>query len=429
MNLKLTGTQTITLTNGSTAIMTDFRPGKDTLEVKEVELFADLTLLGSSSQIRTTKDDIDAILSHARRSQADLSLTKIYVEVETDGTNYLRSEVIDGNLTTDSDFFDRVARNHAPVRLWLKRKNYWEGGSDIQIPLTNENGTNNTTGLTVYNTNDMTGTAPTRRVNYVKMLGTSITGSIPTPPKIEITNTYSNGDARLSYFWIGRAIDDAVYPLTWFLDQTMSLNTALSTEQQISLTTLTTTFLNGANGAHYRVFTKSWSAYEDLRLNAALYFPATASLTPMQKAPEIVTGFGNSIIDLGTLQIPPWLPSMRNQTEIGLRLGGRRAGGFNVTLNDIFLFPANAFRQLIPRGYGIATGVRLADDGITETVWTDGWTPAGKTGHYSGYGDLITLIPGKDQRLLFLNNTMTGGVDDAQTMSIKLYYRPRQLTP
>ena len=428
MNLKIVGKTTIELTNGSTAIMTDFRPGKDTLEVKEVDLFADVILLGTRANIIATKDSLDSTLNDARRAQLDLSLDKVYVEVETDGTNYWRSEIIDGAIETDSDFFDRLARDHAPIRLWLKRKNYWEG-AEAQIPLTNENGTANTTGLTVFNTNDMTGTAPTKRVNYVKMAAASVTGSIPTPPRIEMTNTYSNGTARLSKIWIGRSIDNATYPLIWFLDQTMTGDTTASTEQQISLTTLTTTFLNGANGAHYRIFTKSPTvSYDDLRLNAALYFPATSALTPMQKAPEVVMP-ESGITDLGTLQIPPWLPNVSGQTDIGLRIGGRRTGGFYVTLNDIFLFPANAFRLLMPRGYGLAYNTRLVDDGIIDRVWTDGWTPVGKTGHYSGYGDLITLIPGKDQRLLFLNNSDTGGTADTQTLSIKLYYRPRKLTP
>lgn len=426
MNLKLTGTQTITLADELTAIMTDFQPGNNTLETKETNLFADLILLGTRATIQTTKDTLDSMLSNARRAQLDFSLTKIYVEVDT-GNGYIRSEVVDGNLETESDFFDRVAKDHAPVRLWLKRKNYWEE-AEVQIPLTNENGTNNTTGLTVYNTNDMTGTAPNKRVNYVKMVAANVMGSIPTPPRIEIVNTYAPTGSRLSNFWMGLAIDDAAYPLIWYLDRTMTKNWAYDTETQISLTTLTTEFLNGANGAHYRVFTKSSGAYQDLRLNAALYFPASVALTPMQRAPEIVTNYA-SIVDLGTLQIPPWLPNVKNQAEIGLRIGGRRQGGYNVTLSDIFLFPANAFRQLIPRGYGIALDVRLVDDGIIDRVWTDGWDGGGKTGHYSGYGDLIKLIPGKDQRLLFLSNSMTNGNADDQTKTIKLFYRPRRLTP
>src|SRR5690606_2108645 len=113
------------------------------------------------------------------------------------------------------------------------------------------------------------------------------------------------------------------------------------------------------NGGHFRVFTKLGSSgYTDLRLNAALYFPASVAITPMQKAPEVVVG-GGSVVDLGTLQIPPWLPNLRGQTDIGLRIGGRRAGGFNVAIEDIFLFPATAFRQLIPRGYGFAETIRL----------------------------------------------------------------------
>ena len=67
-------------------------------------------------------------------------------------------------------------------------------------------------GLTVYNTNNGTGTAPNKRVNYVGIAGANVAGSIPTPPRIEITNTYSSGTTRLSNFWIGRSIDDTTNP-------------------------------------------------------------------------------------------------------------------------------------------------------------------------------------------------------------------------
>ncbi len=428
MNLKITsGSESVELTNGSTALISEFRPGKEPVEIKEVDLFADVILLGARSAVQTTMNSVDALLDNARRAQRDLTLEKVYVEVDTGG-GYVRSEILDGNLETESDYFDRLSRNHAPVRLWIRRKNYWEG-AEAQLPLTNENGTNNTAGLTIYNTNDLTGTAPNKRVNYAKVTGAQVLGSIPTPPRIEMTNTYPAVGARISNVWLGRSIDNATYPLQWFINHSVTKNWTFDTEQEISLITLNQTFLNGTNGGHYRVFTKLGAGtYQDLRLRASLYFPASVALTPMQKAPEVVTG-GYTVVDLGTLQIPPWLPNLRGQTDIGLRIVGRRTGGYSVTVGDIFLFPATAFRQLIPRGYGIAQTIRLVDDGIADRVWTDGWTPAGKTGHYSGYGDLITLIPGKDQRLLFLTSTMSGGNADDITMSVKVFYRPRRLTP
>jgi hypothetical protein len=425
MNLKLTG-KTDLLLSETNGMILEFTPGSAPVEQKEIETIAGLVLLGTRETVQETVRKIEDYFDSAQQAQKDLTLPKIYLEVDTGG-GYVRSEILDGILDTETEYYNRISLDYTPVRIWIKRKNYWEG-AEAQIPLTNENGTNNTTGLTVFNTNDMTGTPPTQRVNYVKMTAANLPGSIPAPPRIEITNTYSSGETRLSNVWLGRSIDDAINPFQWFVPHEVTKNTTASTEQQISLTELDTNFLGGTKGGHYRIFTKVQMGYKDLRLNIALYFPASVALTPMQKAPEVVQNSAH-VVDLGTLQIPPWLPDISDQAPVGLRLGARRAGGFNQTFFDYFLFPANAFRQLIPRGYGIATGITLADDGITETVWTEGWTGGGKTGHYSGYGDWITLIPGKDQRLLFLFNTMTGGYDDAITATIKVFYRPRRLTP
>jgi len=358
----------------------------------------------------------------------DPTMEKIYLEYKVaEGATVWRSRIYDGAVVVSSAISREYHQGRVNVEISFERDSFWEG-AETQIPLTNENGTNNTTGLTIYNTNDGVGVAPDVRVNYVGISGANVLGSIPAPPRIEITNTYSSGTARLSDVWIGRSIDDTTNPFQWFIPHEVTTNTTASTEQQISLTELDTNFLKGTKGGHYRIFSKMHYGYQDLRLNVALYFPASVALTPMQKAPEVVQNYGH-VVDLGTLQIPPWLPGISDQAPVGLRLGGRRAGGFNQTFFDFFLFPANAFRQLIPRGYGIATDVTLVDDGITETVWTDGWTGGGKTGHYSGYGDWITLVPGKNQKLLFLTKTMTGGYEDEISASIKVFYRPRELMP
>jgi len=420
MKLKLSGKTDLVLSETKAALM-EFSPGNAPAEQKEVETIAGILLLGTRSTVQETAGKIEDYFDSARRAQKDLTLPKIYLEADT-GDGYVRSEILDGVLDTETDYFHRVARNHVPARIWVKRKNYWEG-AEAQIPLTNENGTNNVAGLKVYNTNNGTGTAPNKRVNYVGIDGDDIDGSIPTPPRIEITNTYSSGTTRLSNFWIGRSIDDTTNPFQWFIPHEVTKNYTGDNETQVSLTELSSTFLNGAKGGHYRVFTKVHYGYQDLRMNVGLYYPASVALTPMQKAPEIVQNNGH-VIDLGTLQLPPWLPGLTGFSPVGLRLGARRTGGFNQTFFDYFLFPANAFRQLTPRGYGLSNGVMLADDGITETTWT-----SGKTGIYSGYGDWITLIPGKSQKLLFLTNSMTGGYLDEYTASIKVYYRPRRLTP
>jgi len=418
MNLKLTG-KTDLLLSETNAIVMEFNTGSAPAETKEVETIVGILLLGNRATVQETSRTIEDYFDSAKRAQKDLTLPKIYLEADT-GDGYVRSEILDGVLDTETEYFDRVARNHVPARIWVKRKNYWEGG-EVQIPLTNENGTDNTTGLTVYNTNDGTGTAPSKRVNYVGIDGDDVDGSIPTQPRIEIQSTYA--DSRLYDIWVGRSLDDTTYPFQWFISHEATKDYSADNETQVSLTELSSTFLNGAKGGHYRVFTKVHYGYQDLRMNVGLYYPSTVALTPMQKAPEIVQNYKH-VVDLGTLQLPPWLPGLTGFSPVGLRLGARRVGGFKQTFYDYFLFPANAFRQLTPRGYGLSNGVCLADDGITETTWT-----SGKTGIYSGYGDWITLVPGKDQKLLFLTKTWTGGYEDDITMKIKVYYRPRRLTP
>lgn len=418
MNLKLTG-KTDLILSSTNGIVLEFTPGSAPTEQKEVETLAGILLLGSRSTVQDTAQKIEDYFDSARRAQKDLTLPKIYIEVDT-GSGYVRSEILDGVLDTETEYFDRVARNHVPARIWIKRKNYWEG-AEAQIPLNY----GNLTGAIVHNT-----MAEGEITNYVTIDGTYVGGSIPAQPRIEIKNTYSSESTRISNIWLGRAvIDDPTYPLIGFIPHDVIVNTSSSTEQQVSLTELNTAFLNSTRGGHYRIFIKTqYFQHSGLRLNAGLYYPSTSALTPMQKAPEVVVG-NNSIVDLGTLQIPPWLPGETGLSPIGLRLGARCEGGFNETFRDYFIFPATAFRQLIPHGYGIATNVTLADDGITETIWTSGWAEGGKTGHYSGYGDWITLIPGKQQRLMFLFNTMTGSSQDDITAEIKVFYRPRRLTP
>lgn len=412
MKLKLTGKTDLVLSE-TKGIVLEFTPGSAPAEQKEVETIAGILLLGTRSTVQETVQKIEDYFDTARRAQKDLTLPKIYIEVDT-GDGYVRSEILDGILDTETEYFDRVARNQVPVRIWVKRKNYWEG-AEVQIPLN----TGNLTGATVHNT-----MADLGIVNYVGIDGADVEGSIPAQPRIEIKNTY-NASARISNVWLGRAvIDNPTYPLVGFITHNVNKTYSGSNETQVSLTELNTNFLNSTRGGHYRIFVKTqYQHHSGLRLNAGIYFPSTVALTPMQKAPEVVTG-NNSIVDLGTLQIPPWLPGETGLSPVGLRLGARCEGGFTETFRNYFIFPANAFRQLIPRGYGLPYESILYDDGIKERTYT-----SGKVGHYSGYGDWITLIPGKPQRLMFLFNTMTGGNQDEITASIKVYYRPRRLTP
>ena len=206
----------------------------------------------------------------------------------------------------------------------------------------------------------------------------------------------------------------------------MNATVPTSDPQILGNFTLNSTALSALSGGHYRILAKlfSRSITPDTRLHAATYYPAGAPLNLMQRTPDILTKmWGNCFIDLGTLQLPPWLPGVSPLEALSLVIWGRKTGGFNVGLDNLLLMPN--YRLLRPRGFGFAQNTMLADDGFTDSVWTQ--IGSDKAGFYAGYGEPIKLVPGMDQTIIFATSNLLGEADITQSMTVKLFYRPRRL--
>jgi len=98
-----------------------------------------------------------------------------------------RARVTDGTVILDPNLDRNWRQKKARVGVALMRHPDWYG-AEAQLPLTNRNGTNNTSGLTVYTVND----SQAGKDNFVDITGADIDGDLPAPVRIEVTNTFNN---------------------------------------------------------------------------------------------------------------------------------------------------------------------------------------------------------------------------------------------
>ncbi len=216
----------------------------------------------------------------------------------------------------------------------------------------------------------------------------------------------------------------AVYPAG---GASQTLSWTGDTQQLIARWTLSTAYLNSAQGRWFKILA-AFNGYvpSGVWLQVKITFPAGTPLTVVGSGQEMAVAFNGKLQDIGTIQIPPWLAAAGDLEPVDLSLYARATGGNSISFSYLQVTPLDGYRMLIPRGYGASYGIRVVDDTINNYLYTDGWTPPGKTGHYTAVGDPIRLIPGKLQRLYFLQKGDSGDIATSRELSVKLFYRPRR---
>ncbi len=387
---------------------------------------------------------INRFLDYARKNT--IGPNGVWLHFALDGGTTWRSRVYDGMVSYNNKLHNYYRRGAIKATITIERDPFWEG-PETQIPLTNGNGTNNTSGLNVFNCNDGIGSAPNKRHNYVQIADTAVIGDLPAPVRLEMTNQF-NSSARLSELWISHNVyanpgsfqhvlegESAIALQGGITNQAVSgysggyvKEFVWTNANQIPLVRfeLNTAYLNAANKRWFKVLgVFSSSAHQGNRLQLKIMFPVGTILTTVASAQEVLLSAGR-IQELGEIQIPPWLLSSGDLAPVDLVLYGQKSGTAYMGIDFLQISPIDGYRVLIPRGYGAAYQVRIVDDGINQQLYTDGWSGGGKTGHYTSIGKPLRLIPGREQRLYFLQQGNTGDADITRVLSVKAYYRPRR---
>ena len=430
------GTTTFSLstTNAYLQRYVPVEPTKDDASVTET---IDLTFYGATtSAMQTAMQTLGRLLDTMRRRRAIGVGPRVYLQWQPDGdATTWRSELLDARIEYQDDTLSAWGQAKSPASLSIERVPYWEGAL-TQLPLTNANGTSNTSGLTIWNHDD----SGAGHDNYVQIAGASVTGTIPAPVMVELTN--ATGSAQ-TY--------DAIYMATNAFCDPANLTHSLEAESIVVSTYYDSIGSNAdsSNGQYvvksitgtYRQFFDLSAALmadtmgHDFHLLARFRNAGTMYVRPsvwdasgavqLRAGDEVeFTGSTNQLVDLGVIPLPPGGYGTAYGAQ-RLSLYYRPTGTISVQLDSFLLFPAVAFRRLTPIG-SIANGAKITDDPIEDRAYITA-SSVDRPGVVRRSGPVM-VWPNTLQRIYFawaLSNA-TAPID--QTFTVKAWYRPRRVS-
>lgn len=132
-------------------------------------------------------NEIESAFYKARAYDLDNSSAfRVFLTMQPDGVaETWESQIYEGRLElTDNVFGSDWANRHTDVVLIWRRAPYWE--RYVQIPISNSNGSGNST--KIYNFGDREGTAPAKQENWVDIAAGVVGGDLPAPTAIVFKN-------------------------------------------------------------------------------------------------------------------------------------------------------------------------------------------------------------------------------------------------
>lgn len=281
--------------------------------------------------------------------------------------------------------------------------------------------------------------------NYVHIDSSVILGDLPTPVRLEMTN--SDAGAELQTVWIGNNYlsepDDFAHLLE-FEDSDTGANTGNAgassgfyrqytvpdaAEAKITGWTLESITLSKTNNNYFKVLFRSFNGTNitDVKWRIKILYATVVIYSgPQQNFVDTFAGISRLWREIDTIQLPPFPMEGGTPADLTLELWGvPTSGGAEVVdLDVMMLLPTNGYRKLKSTG-GLAQNWILVDDGILGIYYR--YTSAGQTRDIIAEGEHIMLWPGIDNRVYFVQHSETANTADRdRSMSVKAYYRPRR---
>lgn len=396
--------------------------------------------------LRARIRSVETLLRQAEQYQEYRFGGPVYVQFQpgASGDTY-RSEILSGRLELSDTALEAkewAAKQVEAAAMWTRRY-YWEDNTERQVPLSNGNGTNNTSGLTVYNHED----AHAGHDNFLIINAADVRGAIPAACRLEITNTYSDvsrpktiylgqkvwgnpalfahyvdgeegsagsGGSFASQASVGVSSNDAYGRYTWTGDS----------EIQLAIWTLDSARLTYAAGTWHQLLMRLVNTVSGVRIRWKLIFGTVTVWSGAQ-----VTLDSNQILqETGTVQLPPNLAGWTDYQAMTLALYAQKTGGGTLDIDYVQFFPLDSWRRFTADAYHLPLNDRLVDDGIADRLYYEDSADNSHAQFHSARGKRLMLWPGRTQRLYLLATSSTNTAPILLTMTVKLYYRPRRLT-
>jgi len=332
-------------------------------------------------------------------------------------------------------------QNKAVLTIVIEHKPYWDSSVEIQVPLSNRNGEDDLSGLTVYNHTD----GDAGHDNFVKIKAADVQGDLPGLTRLELVNNYSNINSRLSSVWVGQNWTDPDNFSHIIEGESSSTGTEGSAvdcsngkyryyacpsgyETDMFTWDLSAAYLDACQGSFFKILAR-FNGYIPLTIKYRIKLKFLLTTVWQSSQVTLDTNVAMLIRDLFTFRLPPWLLGQQNLMELQMVLTGQQNTGSPQTVGIDFLqiTPLDGWRMMKTTGYGVIQNDRLVDDGVNEVCYVDDGAGAYKGAYLVVYGKPIELYPNKNQRLYFLQHSCYANAAEVnRTLSVKLFYRPRR---
>ena len=279
-------------------------------------------------------------------------------------------------------------------------------------------------------------------VNYVDILGTDITGMMPTPLKLEFSNSETTA---LESVWVASNWRSSPLTFAHMLeaeDSATGSNTAnagassgqyrvytiATTEAAVTSWTLPSVMMAAAGSNYFRVMARFFDSTDivncEYRLKV-LYGSTVLWDSGLFTFLDTYEPTVKILREFATVQLPPYMLEGSSPPDLTLQLLGASTTGSaeTVKLDYLMLLPLDGYRKFRSVG-GLAQYTLLMDDGIDGTVYYT--VSTSRIDDIQAEGKQIMLVPGKTTRIYFQYHTptdATAAIDHLTTN--QAHFRPR----
>lgn len=283
--------------------------------------------------------------------------------------------------------------------------------------------------------------------NYVDIASSSITGVLPTPVRLRLTNSY-NVAADLETVWIGQNWRSSPLSMVYYLeteDSATGSNTAnagassgqyriydvTTTETALTTWSLSSAQMTASKGAYFRLIAKFFDGTDITKVEyriRLLYGTDILWDSGIFSFDDTYEATDRVMREFCTMQLPPYFTESQTPPAITLQLSAVSTTGSTETikLDYIEMLPLDGWRKLVSTS-GVAYESILVDDGIDNMSYQ--LVASQIVNDIYAEGVPVMLVPGKDTRLYFMMHSITDDTAEiVRTASIRIYYRPRVRT-
>lgn len=407
--LQLTdGVTTVTLSGGTTPILAcDYFPqppdrnGDGWNDVPET---ARVIMEGTAASIINAVNGIERMLQLAADHDKRGASRRVFLLHSVAGLPAYRSEVLEGRVVWDGNALYRrlpsSGTTAAQVAVIWRRRYYWEANDETAL-----------TGSTI--TNDGNG-------NFFSW--NSISGSLPTPVRITLTNV--NGVQIPSRrFYIHNDVANVFgTDLPVLVPGTGASSWTGGSAHNILRWPLAvpTALANKLQGERYRLLAAFSSLPSGIYVRASIY-AEIGGVYILLRAGGDVLSTGLQLLDLGAFHLPPAGNVGTASLVVVLTIYATASG--SATLLAVQLAPSEPALTLRQIGFNLPAGASVVYDGMEDAAWL---ALPERSPAVEAQGELL-LYPGQTNkiRILFDEETVYAPTRQLQVAGA---YRPRKLT-